>query len=132
MIGCATRTAVANTLWSLSQLRWQRAATVSEALLVAVQRVAGSMTQKAWRARCSRWRRCSGRFTLSAAEALARSAHERLPQMDSQGVANVLWAQAWFVASGCASVRLDHGAFFTRAAELDKKLSLENQSAGAM
>ena len=35
---------VANTLWSLSELRWQRAATVSEALLAAVQRVAGSMS----------------------------------------------------------------------------------------
>ena len=66
----------------------------------------------------------------STAEALARSAHARLPQMDSQGIANVLWAQAWFVASGCASVRLDHGAFFTLCRRAGQEAESRKPKAG--
>ena len=99
-MGSQTAQHVANTLWSLSQLRWQRAATVSEALLGAAQRVAGSMSAEDVASSLLSLATLQWPLDAAAAEALARSAHERLPQMSSQHVANVLWAQTWFAASG--------------------------------
>ena len=125
---CANTQHVANTLWSLSQLQWQRAATVSEALLGAAQRVAGSFSAQEMASSLLSLAALQWPLHASAAEALARSASRWLSQMNSQQVANVLWAQAWFAISKAGTLQLEDFALFARAAELACKLTTEERS----